>query len=107
MAISDYKQDPNNSKKQVPKGRADAIGHPEADVPDINTLVKRADKVFVKNFANDIHFAFSSASFAAGSWIEFPSGSAQNEGLELNIQPVAWSGSSAAGSVIFYRNGRR
>ena len=107
MAISDYKQDPNNSKKQVPKGRADAIGHPEADVPAINTLVKRADKVFVKNFANDIHFAFSSASFAAGSWIEFPSGSAQNEGLELNIQPVAWSGSSAAGSVIFYRNGRR
>jgi hypothetical protein len=100
-----YIADPNDNKKQIPAALPGSA-FPNVTAPDKVTLVDRASKVFIHGDANDVHFTFTSGSFASTTYIDFSDiGGTNNTGVELNIQPVAWSGSSANGTVIFYQHG--
>jgi len=99
-----YIADPSDNTKQIPSALPDSAFQ-TATAPVKDTLVDRASKVFILDGVADIQFAFTSASFAASEFVNFNNFTVNAGGIELNIQPVAWSGSAAAGSVVFIYNG--
>ena len=114
--MSDYIQDPNNSKKQVP-GNLPDNAYDRFGSPDTGSYVKTPNAVIIGDVAGDVGFFLgSSASFAEKmSNDSYPEGGVTGSvhytnfgtpaaGTTLNIHPIAWSGSAAdndAGRVTF------
>ena len=119
--MPDYKQDPNDSKKQVPGNLPDNATD-NSVTPPRGLLTKTPNAVLVGGIQDNIGFFFgTSASFsetatsdqspASGTQITgsqyFTSFGAPAAGTTLNIHPTAWSGSARdADKVIFlYKSG--
>lgn len=107
--MPNYKQDPNNSKKQVPGPKPDSY-YGRASNPSANALVKTPSSVLINTAGGDIGFFFgSSASFAALADKNLSSNyqnfGALAAGTQLGIQPTAWSGSAAASITFIYQGG--
>tara|TARA_Y100000034_G_scaffold2501_1_gene3027 strand:+ start:150 stop:473 length:324 start_codon:yes stop_codon:yes gene_type:complete len=101
--MSFYKQDPNNSKKQVPNviGTGTAR-YSYATCPATQTIVKRPSYVTV-NVEGTYAFAYESGSvstYITGSVVEAAAG-----GIKLDISPVAWteigSNTGTVGDITF------
>jgi hypothetical protein len=123
--MSDYVQDPNDSKKQVPGQLPDnAYDRVSSPIPCSSSMKTPNSVYIVSDLTNTVGFFFgSSASFAsAGAGKEAAGGNgvsasakytifggeaSLNAGTQLNIHPLAWSGSLAdKGKVMFvYKSG--
>ena len=122
--MSNYVQDPNNSKKTV-SGPKPANAYDRTHVQLACTMSKTPHQVIVVNGdgTNDtIGFFFgSSASFAAKNTVEGATsigrsaltgsthyqtfGKGLAAGTILDINPLAWSGSAAMEVIFVYRSG--
>ena len=129
--MSDYIQDPNDSKKQVP-GIAQDNTYDNVNSPDRCQLVKTPTGVIFGSIATEVKFFFgSSASYAVTAATQVghdgnahelsgaPTGSIitsslfqafgkPDPGTVLNIHPVAYSSSIADGSQVkfVYKSGK-
>ena len=118
--MANYRQDPENSKKQRPGGLPDNA-YERTKVPTVGTLTKTPSYVLVtKTMTKPCGFFFgSSASFAHNSRIEGTTGTLTSSkyydtdfglltvGTRLDIHPTAWTGSSDDSTSIrfIYRSG--
>ena len=123
--MPDYKQDPNDSTKQVPGDLTDKH-FDRASAPGVCSLHKSPHYILVNSTLTDsvgFYFGPSSASFAAKITAEGPDSVTAGQltgsqhyfkmledataGTTLHISPMAWSGSAAdAGKITFvYRGG--
>ena len=109
--MADYIQDPNDSKKQVPGAPPDNY-YDKSAVPAVCTFIKSPNYVIV-NKTHAVSFFFgSSASFsalgvgdAATSSSHYSSFGTVTAGTRFDINPTAWSGSTADQSVAFIYKG--
>jgi len=114
--MSDYKQDPNDIKKQIPGDRPDNFWD-RSSTPPQNELVKTPNAVIIGNLNGDVGFFFGgSGSFSeidttdaatlsissSGNYTNF---GAVSSGTTLNIHPNAWSGSSGDVVTFVYSSG--
>ena len=113
--MSDYIQDPNNSKKQIPGPKPDNY-YGSTVIPSVGTFTKSPNSVMFNATNGTIGFFFgSSASFASASTSEggatltasrhYVSFGTPAEGTTLNIHPSAWSGSSTDSVTFIYKGG--
>tara|TARA_Y100001963_G_C6569978_1_gene348383 strand:+ start:275 stop:577 length:303 start_codon:yes stop_codon:yes gene_type:complete len=93
-----YKQDPNNSNKQVPKSPDFSETYNEATTPAVQTLAEKPNEIII-NKAGTYVFAYQSGSIAT-----YTTGSilTADGPITLPIQPVAWDGTAnETGNVTF------
>ena len=122
--MSDYIQDPNDSKKQVP-GTKPYQYYDSTQLQPACSMSKTPHYVIITNpgaSTNTVSFFFgSSASFAEKLTLEGAvsiaagalTGSANyssfgtniTAGTRLDIHPLAWSGSAAASVIFVYQGG--
>ena len=113
--MPDYKQDPNDSTKQVP-GNLPDNAYDRTKSPTRCALTKTPNAVFIASSTNTIGFFFeSSASFASKATTEggttltgssnYTDFGSTPEGTTLNIHPTAWSGSAVDSVVFIYKSG--
>ena len=98
--MSDYIQDPNDSKKQVPAARTGIAFYSHATTPDAQTIVKRPSYVIVNN-AGSFSFSYQSGSYPStyitGSVLDADAGP-----VRLDINPIAWGGEGVkTGDITF------
>ncbi len=114
-----YKQDPDDSRKQIPKGiQRGAFG--KTTTPAATVIQERPHSVICNPLGASIGdtteyvFLYETTASLGGTTLSetYSTGSAVKAGagtIELMIQPVAWDkvgGSAAEGDVIFvYRGG--
>ncbi len=103
-----YKQDPNDSTKQVPKSPDFSVTYNEVTTPAPTTIVERPTYVIL-NKADTYSFLYHTtcsigSSVPAAGAEKYTQGavvpSDEAAGIELPINPVAWEGGSA-GDVTF------
>ena len=90
-----YSQDPNNTKKQVPKSRPQSA-YGKVTTPAEETIQNRPNHILV-NMNGTYAFAYVSgsvSSYETGSVVDDAAGP-----IRLDINPVAWRQTDAAGSV--------
>jgi len=90
-----YKADPDNDKKMIPKA-IPTSAHGKATTPDKETIQDRPNYVLV-NMNGTYAFAYTSGSvstYETGSVVDDAAGP-----IRLDINPVAWRQTDAAGSV--------
>jgi hypothetical protein len=113
--MPEYKQDPNDSKKQV-AGSLPDNAYDRVKTPTTCVLTKTPNAVFIASSTNTIGFFFgSSASFASKATTEggttltgsshYTDFASTPEGTTLNIHPTAWSGSAADSVIFIYKSG--
>jgi hypothetical protein len=104
-----YKQDPNNSKKQVPNVTPNGIHrYSYAVTPAAQELVKRPTYVVVNNRnSGGYYFAYDSASAAVktdtSNYITGSLLDADGKPVRIDVSPVAWRAGAGAktGDVTF------
>ena len=115
--MSNYIQDPNDSKKQIPGPPPDNY-YDRVSFPSANTFVKTPNHVFIAAASDGVGFSFrSSASFAqnihsSSLTTHFMQSSSNyhnfgllTAGTKLDIHPTSWSGSKAdsdAGTIVMF-----
>ena len=106
--MSMYKQDPNNSNKQIPKSPDLSETFNEATTPAAVTIQERPNQVIISTEGSYKFLYNTTASNGGTSTAEtYSSGSVigeDNGSVTLNIQPVAWDTSDRApvtGNVTF------
>ena len=114
--MSDYIQDPNNSKKQIP-GPPPNNYFDRAGVPTQHSMSKSPHYVTIGSLAGNVGFFLgSSASFSSTATTEggnlsitgsqyYINFGAPSSGTTLNINPVAWSGSVGDVVTFVYKGG--
>ena len=93
--MSNYQVDPNNDKKQVPKA-IPVSAHGKATTPAAESINDRPNHVLI-NMNGAYAFAYvsgSSDTYVTGSVVDDAAGP-----VRLDINPVAWRQTDAAGSV--------
>ena len=93
--MSRYEADPDNSKKQQPKA-IPTSAYGKATTPDKETIQDRPNHVLV-NMNGTYAFAYvsgSASTYTTGSVVDDAAGP-----IRLDINPVAWRQTDAAGSV--------
>ena len=91
-----YNVDPNNNKKQIPKGRP-KTAYGKVTTPAEETIQNRPNHILV-NMNGTYAFAYESGSvgtYETGSLL----GNAAGGPIRLDINPVAWRQTDAAGSI--------
>ena len=90
-----YRQDSNNSKKSSPKPRP-ASAYGKVTTPAVETIVDRPNHVIINMNGT---YAFT---YVSGSVSSYETGSVVDDGagpVRLDINPVAWRQTDAAGGV--------
>ena len=90
-----YQADPNNSKKQTPKARP-KTAYGKSTTPSAQVISDRPNYIII-NKVGTYRFAYESGSvgtYETGSVVDDAAGP-----IRLDINPVAWRQTDAAGSV--------
>ena len=91
-----YKVDPDNNLKMIPKSKAIREAYGRATTPVVESVEPRPTHVLV-NMNGTYAFAYESGSvgsYQTGSVVDDAAGP-----VRLEIQPVAWRQTDAAGSI--------
>ena len=98
-----YQVDPNDSKKQVPKGRS-VNAHGTVATPAEKTFTKRPNYVLI-NMNGTYAFSYANTGSLGGGHTDVSSyitGSVVDDGagpIRIDIQPNAWKQCNATGTV--------
>ncbi len=99
-----YKADPNNSKKQIPKGRS-VKAYGRSTNPSAETFQERPNYVLI-NVNGTYAFSYENTGSFSGTHKQYNTyvtgslvGNAAGGPVRLDIQPNAWRQTDAAGSV--------
>ena len=99
---SSYKQDPNNTKRQIPIGTPAGIARYSHATCPADAAINKPPSYVVINAPGTYAFAYESGSVDHAAGTTYVTGSTlvdDNGPIKLDINPTAWRQTNTAGSV--------